>query len=81
LLIPVFIMSLFFIWKSGGMSVAAFVERLIMTGALTSSISVSVFANVFAFLLFNRLDMLKASKGILGMTIIWAVVVFIIKLA
>ena len=31
-------------------------------------------------LLFNRLDMLQASKGVLGITIAWAFVVFGIKL-
>jgi len=42
--------------------------------------SVSVFTNILVFLLFNRLDMLRASKGVLGITLLWAFAVFGIKL-
>ena len=42
--------------------------------------SVSVFSNIIIFLLFNRLDMLRASRGVLGITIVWAFAVFAIKL-
>jgi hypothetical protein len=79
LLIPIIMMILFYLWKSGGMSVADFLQRLISAGALTNALSVSVFVNAFVFMLFNWCDMLKASKGILGITILWAIAVFIIK--
>jgi hypothetical protein len=79
LLVPLLVMTFFYIWKSGSLSPDEFIARLKLTGTVTSSISVSVFANLFVFLLFNRLDMLKASKGILGITIAWALLVFIIK--
>lgn len=78
-LIPVLVLVVFYFWKSEGMGVEKFIETLVMAGALTNAISVSVFANIFAFLLFNRLDILKASRGILGTTIVWAILVFIIK--
>jgi len=38
-----------------------------------------VFPNVLIFLLFNRFDMLRASRGVLGITMAWAIVVFIVK--
>lgn len=79
LIVPVVVMLMFYLWKSGGMTIAGFLERLISSGTLTNAISVSVFANVFIFLLFNRLDMLRASRGILGITIAWAILVFILK--
>jgi len=78
--VPVIVMLIFCLWQADRYTVKEFISRLISYGVLTNVISVSVFANVFFFLLFNRFDMLKASKGILGVTIIWAIVVFIIKL-
>lgn len=79
IVVPMLVMTIFYLWKSGGMTVAEFFSRLVYTDVLTNSISVSVFANVFIFLLFNRLDMLRASRGILGVTILWAIVVFVLK--
>jgi hypothetical protein len=80
LLVPVIAMLLFYLWKAGSMTIGEFYGQLIKVGALTNALSVSVFLNVFFFLLFNRFDMLRASKGILGLTIFWAIVVFILKL-
>jgi hypothetical protein len=79
-IVPFIVMFLFFLWKSGTYTIVEFFDRLISAGVLTNVISVSVFANVAFFLLFNRFDMLRASRGILGITIIWAVIVFIVKL-
>lgn len=78
-IVPVLMMTVFFLWKSGGMTVAQFFSRLAYNDVLTNTVSVSVFANVFIFLLFNRLDMLRASRGILGITILWAILVFVLK--
>jgi len=77
---PFIVMLLFFLWKSGTYTIVEFFERLISAGVITNVVSVSVFANVIFFLMFNRLDMLRASRGILGITIIWAIIVFIVKL-
>jgi hypothetical protein len=38
-----------------------------------------VFPNIIIFLIFNRLDMLRAARGVLAVTIIWAVIVFGVK--
>lgn len=80
IVVPFIVMFLFFLWKSGTYTIVDFFERLISAGVLTNVISVSVFANVIFFLMFNRFDMLRASRGILGITIIWAIIVFIVKL-
>lgn len=80
-IVPVIAMLLFSLWKSGSMTIAEFYGQLLRVGAFTNALSVSVFLNVFFFLLFNRFDMLRASKGVLGLTILWAVAVFILKLS
>lgn len=81
LIVPILAMLLFYLWKAGSMTMGEFYGQLLKVGAFTNALSVSVFINVFFFLLFNRYDMLRASKGILGLTILWAVVVFILKLS
>jgi Fe2+ transport system protein B len=81
IIVPFIVMLLFFLWKSGTYNFVEFFDRLISAGVLTNVVSFSVFANVFFFLMFNRFDMLKASRGILGITIIWAIIVFIVKLS
>jgi len=53
---------------------------MIEVDKVTEVMSISVFANIVIFLLFNRFDMLRASKGVLGITIAWAFLVFGIKL-
>jgi len=79
LVFPFLIGIVVFIFTSGNESVSAFVRKLADSEIITHSITLCVFPNVFIFLIFNRFDMLKASRGILAMTIIWAIIVFGIK--
>jgi hypothetical protein len=51
-----------------------------VAGNISEIMSVSVFTNVVIYLLFNRLDMLRACRGVLGITLAWAFVVFAINL-
>ncbi len=71
---------IFFLLNRHGMSLTDFIARIIDAGRTASVISVSVFANVVPFLLFNRFDMLRAARGVLGITLVWAFAVFAIKL-
>ena len=72
----------FVVWKvsSGGMDLGSYIDRILSASVLTHFISISVFSNLFLFLLSNRLDMMRCSKGVLGITIIWALVTFAIKI-
>ena len=80
LIMPVAGFLIFFLITRGEMTIAEFIYRVKETDKVTEVMSVSVFANIIAFLLFNRLDMLNASKGVLGITFAWAFAVFGIKL-
>jgi len=77
-LLPVFIAI--YIFSRTGMSLKAFIERIISRNILTHVISVCVFLNVIIFLVFNRFDKLSSAKGVLGVTILWTLAVFAIKL-
>lgn len=78
-ILPVFAAFLFWIFSGGNLSIASYFHKLVTADILTHIISLSVFTNLILFLIFNRLDMLRASKGVLGITIAWAILVFTVK--
>jgi len=78
-LLPFIIGLLIFMFSSGHQSLHAYLTRFAASDIITHSITLCVFPNIFIFLLFNRLDMLKATRGVLAITIAWAVVVFSVK--
>lgn len=80
ILIPVLAFFVFFFLTRKGLTLDLFIRRMIEVDNVTEVMSVSVFANIFIFLLFNRFDMLSSVKGVLGITIVWAFIVFGIKL-
>ena len=76
-----FVIGLFiFIFSSDNYSLQSYIARIIDANIIIQSITLCVFPNIFIFLIFNRLDMLRASRGVLAMTIIWAVIVFGLKI-
>ncbi|HUS87090.1 MAG TPA: hypothetical protein VMW76_07620 [Bacteroidales bacterium] len=58
----------------------SYLQRIMDRNLVTHMMSLCVFPNVFAFLIFNRFDKLQSSRGVLGVTIIWALTVFLIKM-
>lgn len=68
-----------FMFTSGHESLHNYIIRIADSNIITHSITLCVFPNIFIFLIFNRFDMLRASRGVLAMTIMWAVIVFGIK--
>lgn len=80
LLLPALAFLVFFLITRHGLSIEQYFKHMEAADNVTEIMSVAVFSNIIIFLIFNRLDMLRASKGVLGITIIWAFVVFGIKL-
>lgn len=78
-LLPVIILLFIWLFSSGGLSFSEYFRKLDYANIVTHILSLSVFSNVIVFLIFNRFDMLRASRGVLATTIVWAVVVFGIK--
>lgn len=68
-----------YIFSGGGQSLHSYIDKIANSNIITHSITLSVFPNVIIFLIFNRFDMLRASRGVLAMTIAWALVVFGVK--
>jgi hypothetical protein len=80
LFLPVLVGFLIYFFSPGDLSIQSYIARIIETNIVTHSISICVFSNIIIFLIFNRFDMLKAAKGVLAITIVWAIIVFAIKI-
>jgi len=78
-LLPLMIAFFMFVFAKGNPAPGEWFHRISTAGMETNIISLCVFPNVLIFVLFNHFDMLRASKGVLGITIFWAVVVFLVK--
>ncbi|MCU0363999.1 MAG: hypothetical protein MUE32_11640 [Bacteroidales bacterium] len=78
-LLPVLVMALIWLFTPGSLSLTDYLAHLSTANIVTHIVSLSVFPNIIIFLIFNRFDMLRASRGVLAVTILWAVVVFGIK--
>lgn len=78
-LLPVLVSLIVYLFSAGDKSIAEYLRKLITADILTHIISLCVFPNLFLFLIFNRLDMLLATRGVLGITIFWAALVFAVK--
>lgn len=78
-LVPLIIGLIVYLFSTGNKSLAEYIKQIINADVITHTISLCVFPNIFLFLIFNRLDMLRATKGVLGITIFWAVLVFAVK--
>ena len=78
--LPILIGLAVYFSSSKGMSVVEYLKHINRSNIITHTISLCVFPNILIFLLFNKLDMLNATKGVLAITIAWAAIVFAIKL-
>lgn len=79
-LLPVIISLLIFLFAKGNPSLHSWLSRIAEANITTHIISLCVFPNLLIFLLFNHFDMLRASRGVLIITIVWALLVFLVKI-
>jgi hypothetical protein len=79
LLLPFIIGLITFTVSSGQQSLHTYLTRIADSNIITHSITLCVFPNILIFLIFNQFDMLKATRGVLAITIVWAVIVFGVK--
>jgi hypothetical protein len=79
IIFPCVIGIIIFLFSSGDISLGSYLSRLKESNIVTHSITLCVFPNIFVFLIFTRFDMLKAARGMVTITIIWAIIVFAVK--
>jgi hypothetical protein len=76
---PLIVGLVIYLFSGGGLSLGSYLVRIEETNIITHSITLCVFPNIFIFLIFNRFDMLRAARGMLAITIVWAAIVFAVK--
>jgi hypothetical protein len=79
LIFPIIVGLVIYIFSHGNQSLHSYLVRISDSKIITHSITLCVFPNIIIFLIFNRLDMLGATRGVLAITIVWAVIVFGVK--
>lgn len=79
-ILPLITAFIIFLFAKGDPTLKEWMARIAEANIITHIITLSVFTNIAIFLLFNYFDMLKAAKGVLGITIVWALLVFGIKI-
>lgn len=80
LLIPLLTALMIFLFSKSDPSLSEWLSKMADADLATKMITLCVIPNVLIFLIFNHFDMLRAARGVLGLTIAWAVLVFGIKL-
>jgi hypothetical protein len=78
-ILPLLVGLIIFLFSADGKSLGSYLERIVDANIVTHAITLCVFPNIAVFLLFNRFDMLRALRGVLAATIVWAIAVFIVK--
>ena len=79
LVLPFIIGLIIYIFSHDHLTLHSYLARIADSNIITHSITLCVFPNIFIFLIFNRFDMLRASRGVLSITIVWAIIVFGVK--
>ena len=80
LVLPLVVGLAVYFFSAGGMNIIKYLEHLNRANIITHSISLCVFPNVLIFFIFNKLNMLNATKGVLAITIVWAFLMFALKI-
>ena len=78
--LPLLTGFIIYFFSADGMTIIKYLEHINRSNIITHSISLCVFPNVIIFLIFNRLDVLNAAKGVLAVTIMCALLVLALKL-
>jgi len=76
ILLPIITAFIMYLVAKNDLSLGEWLRKISDAGIVSKVITLSVIPNVFIFLIFNHFDMLRASRGVLGTTIAWAVLVF-----
>jgi hypothetical protein len=79
-LLPVLVGVSIYIFTAHGVGLANYLERVLQPYFVIHAITLCVFPNVLIFLVYNQFDMLRAARGVLSVTIGYALIAFVLKL-
>ena len=76
ILLPIITAFIMYLVAKDDPSPGEWLRKIADANIVSKIITLCVIPNVIIFLIFNHFDMLRASRGVLGTTIAWAVLVF-----
>jgi len=80
IILPLIVGLTIYLVSSGHLSISSYLSRIAQSNIMTHAITLCVFPNVVIFMIFNRYDMMRACRGVLAVTIAWAIIVLAVKL-
>ena len=76
---PVVLFLIYFLFRLKDLAISDYLNLLIHTGKIVHVISLSVFPNLIPFMFFVRTSRFKSGRGIMAITIIYALLIFFMK--
>lgn len=71
--------ALYYFLYHGGLEYLPFIEQMVSMGSIGKLLSISVLPNLVVFLIAINLERLLAARGIVTATILYAIVVIVIR--
>jgi hypothetical protein len=79
--LPLVIFLLYFLFRFQGINIWDYFQILMQSGKFVHVMSLSVFPNLLPFMFFVRTDRFKSGRGVMAITIFYAVLIFAMKFA
>jgi hypothetical protein len=72
---------LYFLFRFRELSFSEYIHILVRTGKIVHVVSLAVFPNLIPFMFFVRTNRFKSGRGVMAITILFVVSVFVMKFA
>jgi len=76
---PFVFFLLYFLFRFRDLTFGNYIQILIQTGKIVHVISLAVFSNLIPFMFFVRTDRFKSGRGVMTVTILFVISIFVIK--
>lgn len=78
---PALFFLLFFLFRFRDLTLDQYFKSLVQGNSLVHIISLAVSSNLIPFVLFVRTNRFKAGKGVVGVTILYVIFLFVLKVS
>lgn len=78
---PIFVLICYYLLQYSYLKPDTFLFKIFLTNILSPLLSLCVLVNLCVFFIFIQTESFRPAKGIIGATLIYAVLIFILKLS
>lgn len=76
---PVVFFLIYFIFRFRDLTFGNYIQVLMQTGKIVHVFSLAVFSNLIPFMFFVRTDRFKSGRGVMTITVLFVISIFILK--